>query len=71
MNWVWLFFLIFGLAMIFWPELIAFLIWTFFLIIWLFSLGVFFASKKAKDTTQNQDEPYIQFWKYKIYTNKK
>lgn len=58
-----IFLIIFWIIIIIFPELLVYLIWGFFIMIWINILlaNVFFI-KKAK-----KDENYIKFWKYKIY----
>lgn len=61
MNKFWLVLLVFWLIIIFFPEIIAYLIGWFFVFIWL-NMLVFFWWKKTWG-----DWSYVQFWNYKIY----
>lgn len=64
----WIFLTIFGLIIIIFPEIIAFLVWWFFLFLWLNILFFNFSIKSNinKSKSSNKEEVF-KFGKYTIY----
>ncbi len=55
--------IIFWIIVIAAPEILAYLLWWFFIFIWINMLAFFWIfKKKDKDW-----EKYVKFWNYKIY----
>ena len=57
----------FGIIVIFFPTIIAYLIWGFILFI---GINMFMISRNLNKQKQGEQD-YVKFWDYKIYRNKK
>lgn len=54
----WLFFIVFGMIILIWPEFLAYIIASFFIIIWINILSLYFIFKpKVKDVVN---------WEFKV-----
>ncbi len=58
----WIFLIVFGIIIIFAPEILAYLIWWFFIFLGV-NILVFFARVKKSKSWEN----YVKFGNYKIY----
>jgi len=59
--------IIFGLLVILFPKLIAYIIWGFILFIWLNAWYISYKLNKAKKYKKENEKEFIKFWEYKIY----
>ena len=55
--------IIFWIIIIAAPEILAYLLWGFFIFIWINMLAFFWIFKKKDKSGEN----YVKFWNYKIY----
>ena len=69
MLYPWLMSLIFWIIIIKFPEIIAYMIWWLFVIIWITTLLAHFAMKKNQKQNKKSEWEYFTFWGYKIYKN--
>ncbi len=63
MKFVWIFFIIFWLAVVIYENLLVYLIGWFFIFMW---LNILFIAKSFS-SKQNWKENYVKFGNYKIY----
>jgi hypothetical protein len=55
--------IIFWIIIIAYPEILAYLLWGFFIFIWINMLAFFWIFNKKSKSWEN----YVKFWNYKIY----
>lgn len=69
MSYFWIFFVIFWVIIIKFPDFLSYLIGWFFLFVWInIFLTKYLYSRKAKNSENNKDwQSYVKFWNYKIY----
>lgn len=63
-----IFLIVFGILVIAMPEILAYLLWSFLIFVW---VSILLATNMFNKTGTKWQEEYVQFWKYKIFTNKK
>lgn len=66
MSKIWIFLTLFGLIIIIFPEIIAFLLWGFFLFLWLNIL--FFNLSVKNNINKNKSETRKEVFKFGNYT---
>ncbi len=62
MNLFWLLLVVFWVTLIVFPDILAYLLWGFFIFLWI-NILIFFRAIKSKKSENN----YVKFGKYKIY----
>ncbi len=69
MSYFWIFFVIFWVIIIKFPDFLSYLIGWFFLFVWInIFLTKYLYSRKPKNSENNKDwQSYVKFWNYKIY----